>query len=213
MGLLYILMLVGLLMLELWQGKHYHTGDVAWGGPQGQVSGDDWGAHGLQVLGAGIDQILVPLPLAASPAGLASGLHGGGLWGGHASQVQVVLVGFDQNLTIGEAAVVHERGEDGLWATVLGPGLKQACQLGHAVHGAPPVVVFVLTPRQLNVSSPVVTHTVDEDTREDGTHGEGQDDSDGQQCDRDQLVTPLLVTLADNSCKDKDEIISNISAN
>ena len=75
------------------------------------------------------------------------------------------------------------------------------------VHGAPPQVVLVLTARQAEVSPPVVAHTVHDDPGEDGAHGKGQDDGDGQQGDRYQLVVAFLVALTDDACRDerKDE--------
>ena len=97
-----------------------------------------------------------------------------------------MLVRFYQHLPIRcESPVVHQRGEDRLGPTVFGLRLKQARQLCHTVHGSPAgvevVAVLFLAACQVYVPPPVVTDAVDDDAREDGAHGEGQDDSDGQQ--------------------------------
>ena len=136
-GLLHVLLLVGLVLvglLVLGKGQDHHAGDVSGGGPQGKVGGDHRGPHRGEVLGAGVDQILVSLPLTAASAGLAPGLHGGGLWGGEGSQVQVVLVGLDQHFAVGQTAVMHQGGEGGFRAAIFGLGLKQPSQLGHTAN-------------------------------------------------------------------------------
>lgn len=215
--LLHILMLVGLLMLlqvrlelvlMLRQRQDHHAGDVARRRPQGQVCGDDWGAYWRHVLRAGVDEVLVPLPLPASPARFATRLHGRGFRRGQGGEVQVVLVCLNQHLCVGrQSPIVHQRGEDGLGVTVFGLSLKQPRQLGDTVHGSAAGVevvgVFLLAAGHLDVTPPVVAHAVNDDAREDGTHGEGQNDGDGQQGHGNQLVAPLLVALTDHTCKER----------
>lgn len=185
--LLHILVLVGLLMLlqvrlelvlMLRQRQDHHAGDVTRRGPQGQVCRDDWRAYWRHVLRAGVDEVLVPLPLPASPARLATRLHGCGFRRGQGGEVQVVLVCLNQHLCIGrQSPIVHQRGEDGLGVTVFGLSLKQPRQLGDAVHGSASgvevVAVLLLAAGHLDVAPPVVAHTVHDDAGEDGAHGEG----------------------------------------
>lgn len=182
--LLYVLVLVGLLqvrlelVLMLWQRQYDDTGDMPRWGSQGQVCRDDRRAHGRHVLCAGVDEVLVSLPLPAASTGLPTWLHGGWFRGRQSSEVQVVLVCFYQHLPIGrQPPVVHQRSEDRLRTTVFGLCLKQARQLGHTVHGAAAGVevvgVLFFAACQVYVSPPVVTHTVDNDARENGAHGEG----------------------------------------
>ena len=125
-GLVHVLVLVALPR----GGQHDHAGDVAGGGPQGQVGGDHRGAHGGHVLGAGVDEVLIPFPFAAAAAGLAFLLQRRrGLRGGQGGQVQVVLIGLDEHLGgvagSGELAVVHEWREDGLRLGVFGLGVPE----------------------------------------------------------------------------------------
>lgn len=194
-GLLHVLVLVGLLMLlqmrlelvlMLWQRQDYNTGDVPWWGPQGQVCRYNRRAYRWHILCASIDEILISFPLPAATAGLATWLHGCGFRRWQSSEIQVVLVCFYQHLAIWcQSPIVHQRGEDCLGATIFGLCLKQTCQFGHTVHGSPAgmevVAVLFLAACHVYVSPPVVTDTIDNDAREDGTHRKGKDDSNSQQ--------------------------------
>lgn len=203
-GLVHVLMLVALLR----DGQDHHTGDMAGGGPKGQVRGNHRGAHGWHVLCAGIDEVLVPFPLAAAAAGLALLLQRWrGLWGWQGCQVQVVLVSLNEHLGCvagsGELAIVHEWCEDGLWLWVFGLGVtKEAAELGDTAHGAPARVgeLLLLALHRGHVFAPVIADAIHDDARENSPHDKSQNDCNGQEGDRNELVMAFEVTFANHSC-------------
>lgn len=182
-GLLHVLVLVGLqmrleLVLMLWQRQDDNTGNVTRGGPQGQIGGDDRGSYWCHILCACVDEILIPLPLAAAPTRFTPRLHGCGFRRWEGSEVQVVLVRFDQHLSIGcQPPIMHQGGEDRLGPAIFGLRLKQTCEFGHAVHGAPAgvqvVALLFLAACHFYISPPVVADAVDDDAGKYGTHCKG----------------------------------------
>lgn len=182
-GLLHVLVLVGLqmrleLVLMLRQRQDDNAGDVSRRGPQGQIGGDNRGSYWWHILRASVDEILIPFPLAAAPTRLTTRLHGCGFWSWQSGEVQVVLVRFYQHLSIRcQPPVVHQGREDGLRPAVFGLRLKQTCQFGHAVHGAPAgvevVALLFLAACHVHVSPPMVADAVDDDARKYGAHCEG----------------------------------------
>lgn len=211
-GLLHVLVLVGLqvrleLVLMLRQRQDHNAGDVSRRGPQGQIGRDYGGSYRRHILCARVDEILIALPLAAAPTRLTPRLHGRGFRRWQGSEVQVVLVCFYQHLSIRcQPAIVHQGREDGLGPAIFGLRLKQTCQFGHAVHGAPAgvevVALLFFSACHFYISPPVVADAVDDDAGKYGAHCEGEDDGDRQQGHGNQLVTTLLVALADHTCKE-----------
>ena len=51
------------------------------------------------------------------------------------------------------------------------------------------------------VFAPVVADAVDDDAREHGPHDKSQNDRDGQERDRNELVVPFEIALPNHSCK------------
>lgn len=90
----------------------------------------------------------------------------------------MVLVRFYQHLSIRrQPPIVHQGREDRLRPAIFGLCLKQACQFGHAVHGAPAgvevVALLFLAACHVYVSPPVVADAVDYDAGKYGAHCEG----------------------------------------